>query len=421
MAVLTKTKGTGLAGTLTVDDLTRAIRNSIDRSGMKEEEARQMAADNPISFLHVIKPEIDLDPTIDVHSEEVYEKGLSNMNQLVEDGVLVREATPCFYLYQQQMQIGAREHVQVGLMAGVSVDEYQQGLIKKHEFTRPDKEADRTKHVDKLGANAGPVFLTYQADAEIDAIVETLCRSEPMYDFVADDGIGHRMWRIREAGDIEALRNGFGRVPHLYVADGHHRSASASSVREIRKAANPRHSGEEAYNFFMAVIFPHNQMYIMDYNRVVADLNGLSEAAFKEAVAEKFELGESAAPRPDKATAFGMYLGGRWYRLQAKPGTFDPTDPVQSLDVAILQNNLLAPILGIEDPRRDTRIDFVGGIRGPEELKRRADQTGGVAFAMFPTSIEQLMAIADADEVMPPKSTWFEPKLRSGLVVKLLG
>jgi uncharacterized protein (DUF1015 family) len=407
----------------------RGLRPAPDKAGdvasppydvLSSEEARQMAKDNPISFLRVVKPEIELDPSVDVHSDAVYQKGLANLKGLVESGVMVRDETPCLYLYEQRMQIRDKQHVQVGLVAGVSVDEYQKGLIKKHEFTRPDKEADRTRHIETLNANTGPVFLTYQADQTIDALVEKLSAAEPANDFVAGDGIGHRFWIVSEPQDIEALTSAFEKVPHLYVADGHHRSASASNVCDLRKAANPSHSGNEPYNFFLAVIFPHNRMHIMDYNRVVMDLNGKTAATLKEEISSAFELESTDTPSPSRATELGMYLDGGWYRLKARPGTFDPADPVGRLDVAILQNNLLAPILGIEDPRRDSRIDFVGGIRGSKELERRADAVGGVAFAMHATSIEQLMAIADAGEVMPPKSTWFEPKLRSGLVVRLL-
>lgn len=387
---------------------------------VSSEEARELAKDNPISFLRVVKPEIDLSPDVDVHADEVYAKGASNLKSFLDSGVMVRDETPCLYLYEQRMQIGARMHVQVGLVAGVSVLEYQTGLIKKHEFTRPDKEADRTRHVDELNANAGPVFLTYRAVPEIDSLIETLCAKPPINDFVADDGIGHRFWVVEKRDDIDAVVAAFQPVPHLYVADGHHRSASASAVCDRRKAANPSHTGEEPYNYFLAVIFPHNRMYIMDYNRVVADLNGKTPAQLIEEIGEAFDIEDATSPKPERATEFGMYLDGRWYRLTAKTGTFNPDDPVESLDVAILQNNLLSPVLGIRDPRRDNRIDFVGGIRGTQELEKRASMTGGVAFAMYATSIDQLMAIADANQVMPPKSTWFEPKLRSGLVVRLL-
>ncbi|MCP4676852.1 MAG: DUF1015 domain-containing protein [Deltaproteobacteria bacterium] len=387
---------------------------------LNSEEARKMAGDNPLSFLHVVKPEIGLDPSVNLYSDEVYAKGAENLARLKDTGTLVQDETPCLYLYEQQMLIGDKQHVQVGLVAGTSIDEYQNDLIKKHELTRPDKEKDRTRHVNTQNANSGPVFLTYEADVKINAIIEKACQAEPVYNFTADDGIGHRFWVVSDDETIQALVEGFAATPHLYVADGHHRSASGSNVREIRKAANPNHTGEEGYNFFLAVIFPHDQMYIMDYNRVVFDLAGLSDEAFLKKVQEKFEVEKTTEASPDRATEFGMYLSGTWYRLRAKAGTFDPSDPVDSLDIAILQNNLLSPILGIDDPRRDKRIDFVGGIRGMAELERRVNEGGAVSFAMYPTSIEQLMAIADAGKIMPPKSTWFEPKLRSGLVVRSL-
>jgi uncharacterized protein (DUF1015 family) len=387
---------------------------------LNSEEARVMAQGNPISFLHVVKPEIDLDPKIDHYAETVYEKGLENLKNLEKSGVMTRDKTPCLYLYEQRMRIGDRDHIQVGLVAGVSVDEYQNDLIKKHELTRPDKEKDRTRHVDKINANTGPVFLTYQSDAKINSIIAAYCKNDPAYDFVADDGIGHRFWVVSDKDSISTIVNAFSALPHLYIADGHHRSASASGVREIRKKANQNHSGDEDYNFFLAVMFPHDQMYIMDYNRVVLDLGGLESEAFLKKVEEKFEISKTDTPAPPRATEFGMYLGDCWYRLKTRRGIFDPNDPVESLDVAILQNNLLSPILGIADPRTDNRIDFVGGIRGSKELERRVDEGGAVAFAMYATSIEQLMAIANAGKIMPPKSTWFEPKLRSGMVVRLL-
>lgn len=387
---------------------------------LSSEEARKMAAGNPVSFLHVSKPEIDLDPEINPYSDTVYAQGVEAFARLQAEGVLVRDAEPRFYFYEQKMVIDGRDHVQVGLVAGASVDEYQAGTIKKHELTRADKEKDRTRHVDTLDANTGPVFLTYQARPEIDALARRVTARKPVYDFVADDGIGHRFWVVEDAAEIRAIEDAFAALPHLYVADGHHRSAAASAVRELRRAENPRHTGEEGYNYFLAVIFPHDQMHIMDYNRVVLDLKGLGEADFLKRVGEKFEVTPADGGQPKRATEFGMFLGGRWLRLRAKPGTFDAADPVASLDVSILQNNLLGPILGIQDPRRDKRIDFVGGIRGMGELERRVREGAAVAFALHPTSIGQLMAIADAGQIMPPKSTWFEPKLRSGIVVRPL-
>jgi uncharacterized protein (DUF1015 family) len=315
---------------------------------------------------------------------------------------MIRDKSPCLYLYQQRMG----DHVQVGVVAGASVDEYQRDLIKKHEHTRADKEEERTRHVDLVGANTGPVFLTYQADKEIDAFVDAIrAEREPDVDFYSEDGIGHTLWVVSDAAEVKRLRDLFAKVPHLYVADGHHRSAAASRVQRSRAEKSASHSGEEAYNHFLTVIFPHDQMKILEYNRVVLDLNGKSPEELKQAIGDKFELAEADSAAPTGPKSFGMYLPmeNRWYRLRAREGSFPADDPVDSLDVAILQNNLLAPILGIGDPRTDKRIQFVGGIRGTGELEKR---------------IEQLMAIADAGKVMPPKSTWFEPKLRSGMIVR---
>jgi uncharacterized protein (DUF1015 family) len=384
---------------------------------LSSDEARVMAADNPLSFLHVVKPEIDLDPGIDLYSDEVYAKGAENLGRLKSDGALIREERPALYLYRQRMG----DHVQTGLVTGASIDEYESDLIKKHEFTRPKKEDDRTRHVEALNANTGPVFLTYRAQPEIDALVERLTGSDPTYDFTAPDGIQHVLWVVDEPAEVEALVAAFAEVPELYVADGHHRSAAATRVRAIRRQANPNHTGGEPYNFFLSVIFPHDQMLIMDYNRVVKETTGMDRGTFLERVKESFDISPTWAVKPGDPRTFGMYLAGQWYRLVAKDGSFPGDDPVESLDVAILQNNLLAPVLGIGDPRSDENIDFVGGIRGLEELEKRVDSgEWTVAFALHPTAIEQLFAVADAGTVMPPKSTWFEPKLRSGLIVRPL-
>jgi len=371
---------------------------------------------NVLSFLHVVKPEIDLEPGIDPYDPRVYDKGGENFRSLIDRGVLRREERPGFYIYQQRMG----DHVQAGVVAGASVDEYEAGLIKKHEFTRPDKEDDRTRHVNALNANTGPVFLTYAASEPLDRVIDGIRERPPEYDFTSDDGIGHTLWVVSEPEDIALLAAGFGAVPHLYVADGHHRSAAATRVRAMRRDANPEHRGDEEYNYFLAVIFPHDQMKIMAYNRVARDLAGLSEEAFLERVRERFEISPAEVPEPEHPRSFGMFLAGRWHRLVARPGSFPEQDPVESLDCAILQNNLLQPVLGIADPRTDKRVDFVGGIRGTQELERRCREGWAVAFALYPTSIGQLMAVADAGKVMPPKSTWFEPKLRSGLIVRPL-
>ncbi len=382
---------------------------------LNSDEAREMAKDNPLSFLHVVKPEIDLPKGTDVYAPEVYAKGAENLKRLMDDGVLERDAEPSLYLYRQRMG----DHVQTGLVAGASVDEYEADLIKKHEHTRRVKEDDRTRHIDTLDANTGPVFLTYKARPEVDALVARLTAAAPVYDFVAPDGIQHVMWVVSGPTDRDALVAAFAKVPELYVADGHHRSAAGTRIRALRRKANPNHLGTEPYNYFLSVIFPDDQMMILDYNRVVRDLDGRSVPAFLDAVRERFGVTPVEDGRPDRARCFGMYLDGQWYRLSAAAGTFPADDPVRSLDVAILQDNLLAPILGIGDPRSDERVDFVGGIRGLGELERLVDSGAwAVAFAVHPTSIDQLFSVADAGTVMPPKSTWFEPKLRSGLIVR---
>jgi uncharacterized protein (DUF1015 family) len=379
------------------------------------EEARRMAEGNEISFLHVNKPEIDLPPDVGHYDDRVYAMGARNLRRFVAAGVFVREAEPRFYVYQQRME----GHVQAGLVCAASCHEYEDGLIKRHEFTRKDKEDDRTRHTHELNANAGPVFLTYRKQAGIDGIVDGVRRSAPTYDFVASDGVGHTVW-IVPRGQADAVRARFAEVPALYVADGHHRAASAARVGMERRAVNRNHRGDEPYCYFLAVLFPHDQLQIMDYNRVLKDLAGLSEKEFLARVGGPFTVTPTASPRPDSPHRFGMFLGRRWYRLEAKTGTFPAADPVRSLDAAILQENLLTPVLGVADVRTDRRIDFVGGIRGLGELERRVNDGWAVAFAVHPVSLDQLMAVADAGLVMPPKSTWFEPKLRSGLVVRTL-
>ncbi len=380
---------------------------------LSSDEARAMAAGNPDSFLHVSKPEIDLPADTDPYAAEVYAKGAESFRRLIADGRLIRQEAPALYLYRQRMG----DHTQTGVVAGASVEEYEADLIKKHEHTRRKKEDDRTRHVEVLNAHTGPVFLTYRAVPAVDELVARLTSVPPTYDFVSPDGIGHTFWVVAEPADRDALVEAFRAVPVLYVADGHHRSAAAVRVCQARRAANPGHTGAEPYNFFLSVIFPHDQMRIMDYNRVVRNLNGLDPEAFLRRVAERFEVTPVETGRPDRARCFGMYLGGRWYRLTARPEIV-PDDPVRGLDVAVLQDNLLAPVLGIGDPRSDERVDFVGGIRGLEELVRLVDSDRfAVAFAMHPTGIDQLFRVADAGQVMPPKSTWFEPKLRDGLAI----
>ncbi len=378
-------------------------------------EARELAEGNPYSFLHVCRPEIDLPEGIDEHDGRVYATGAANLKQFIAQGILFQEETESLYVYQQRMG----DHMQAGLVALCSVKEYETETIKKHEFTRRDKEDDRTRHVTGQAANAEPVFLTYRAQAEIDAIVDAVRATEPLYDVTTPDGIGHTVWRVASADRIARLIELFGGIRALYIADGHHRTASAVRYGQACRARNPHPTGEEPYEFFMAVVFPHNQLKILDYNRLVKDLRGLSPAEFLHKVEEKFAVAPSDTRAPDKANTFGMCLGGKWYSLTARKGSFPSNDPIKRLDVSILQDNLLAPVLGIADPRSDKRIDFVGGIRGMDELERRVRGGYAVAFALYPTSLSQLMDVADAGQVMPPKSTWFEPKLRSGLLVRL--
>jgi uncharacterized protein (DUF1015 family) len=382
---------------------------------ISSEEARRLAEGNEISFLHINKPEIDCPPGVSLYEDRVYATGVRNLRRFMASGVFVREVLPRFYVYQQRMG----HHVQAGLVCAASCQEYADGLIKRHEFTRKDKEDDRTRHIHELNANAGPVFLTYRKRAEIDALVDQVRDGAPTYDFVAPDGVGHTVW-IVPAEQTEVLRAAFARVQALYVADGHHRIASAARVGLERKAADPGHRGDEPYCYFLAVLFPHDQLQIMDYNRVVRDLGGLSEKQFLKKVGEKFTVGPAKTPRPDAPRHFGMFLAGTWRSLEAKPGTYPAQDPVRSLDAAILQENLLGPVLGITDVRTDKRIDFIGGVRGSGELERCVREGWAVAFLLHPVSLEQLMAVADAGLVMPPKSTWFEPKLRSGLLVRTL-
>lgn len=383
------------------------------------QEARDLVKGKPHSFLHVVRSEVDLPEDTNPYGEQVYVKAKENLDRLVKEKILVEDSKPSVYLYQQQMG----DHKQIGILACASVEDYMNDVIKKHELTRAAKEKDRIKHVDTLNANTGPVFLTYPAVPEIDNLIDELIKEDPEYHFEADDGIIHSLWVVSDKHAIEFFREEFAKLPALYVADGHHRSASAAKVGAMRKEANPNHTGDEEYNYFLAVFFPHSQLKILDYNRVVKDISGMSDEDFLAKVRERFDAEpteNNQAYKPASIHHFGMYLHGKWYKMTPKPNSYDINDPVQSLDVAILQNNLLTPILDITDPRKDERIDFVGGIRGLKELERRVDQGEAVAFAIFPTSVEELMSIADSGKTMPPKSTWFEPKLRSGLVIHFL-
>ena len=373
------------------------------------EESAALAAGKPHTLLRVDRAEIDLPPDTDPYSDAVYEKARDNFLALQKNGALIRESEPCLYLYQQRM--GA--HVQTGLAAVCHIEDYERDIIKKHEKTRPDKEADRTRLIGTLCADTGPVFLTYRDSETLDALTAGILKTAPLYDFTAPDGIRHTVWRVAGGGDfVEAFRN----VPVAYVADGHHRTASACRVGRERRAANPGHTGGEDYNWFLAVLFPASQLQILPYTRAVKDLNGHTKDAFLAAVSKAFTLTPGGSPTPARPGEIRMYLDGAWSDL-----TWWPTpdaDPISQLDVTALQDRVLAPLLGIDDPRTSKRIDFIGGIRGPGELVRLVDSgKAAVAFSLYPTTIEQLMAIADAGQIMPPKSTWFEPKLRSGLFI----
>jgi uncharacterized protein (DUF1015 family) len=374
------------------------------------EEAAALAQGKPRSLLHVDRAEIDLPAETDPYSEQVYAKARENFQRLQSEGTLQRETEPCLYLYQQRMG----DHTQVGLAAVCHIDDYEQDIIKKHEKTRKDKEDDRTRLISTLSADTGPVFLTYRDDATVNGLVEKVRREDkPLYDFTAPDGIQHTVWRIAGGAElVEALH----KVPVSYVADGHHRTASAVRVGRERREQNQGHTGNEEYNWFLSVLFPASQLRILPYNRAVKDLNGISHEAFLKAVGSVFRLHPNGSPKPTKPGEIRMYLKGVWYDLTWAPAP--NADPIAQLDVTALQERLLAPILGIDDPRTSKRIDFIGGIRGTDELVRLVDcGRAAVAFSMYPTTVEQLMAIADAGQIMPPKSTWFEPKLRSGLFI----
>jgi uncharacterized protein (DUF1015 family) len=385
---------------------------------LSSEEARARATGKPWSFLHISKPEIDLPAGTDPYAPAVYAKAAENLGRMLEAGVLVRDASPCYYAYRLVMG----SHSQTGLVAAASVQDYNTNRIRKHEFTRPDKEDDRVRQIESLNAQTGPVLLAYPAAPVVDGLLEQASVGTADADITADDGIRHTLWAIRDEATIGRLSATFNAMNALYIADGHHRSAAASRVAAARQAANPAHSGDESYNYFLSVIFPHHQMKILDYNRVMTDLNGMDAAKFLQRIGENFSVQPSAtAVKPASSGEFGMYLPGQWYRLQIRAGLIPANDPVARLDVSLLQDYLIAPVLGINDQRRDKRIDFVGGIRGLAELEKRVDKDGmAVAFSMFATTMEALMAVADANEVMPPKSTWFEPKLADGLVSHVL-
>lgn len=383
-------------------------------------EARAEAGDNEKSLYHIIKPEIDFPEGTDEHDPRVYSKAAQNFEKFQQEGWLVQDKKDCYYIYAQTMN----GKTQYGLVVGAYVPDYMNGVIKKHELTRRDKEEDRMKHVRVNNANVEPVFFAYSDDALLDEIVRKYTAEKPVYDFVApDDGFGHKFWVIDDDKDIERITEEFKGMPALYIADGHHRSAAAALVGAEKASQNPAHRGDEEYNYFMAVCFPASQLTIIDYNRVVKDLNGLTEEEFLAALQKNFEVQKMGVDiyKPTGLHNFSLYLGGNWYSLTARPGTYNDNDPIGVLDVTISSNLILDEILGIKDLRSDKRIDFVGGIRGLGELKRRVDSGEmKVALALYPVSMKQLMDIADTGNIMPPKTTWFEPKLRSGLVIHKL-
>jgi len=377
---------------------------------MSSDEARQMAEGNPLSFLHVSKPEIDLPPGADLYSPAVYAKGRENFQQLIARGALKQDAAPAFYLYRQIMG----GHAQVGLVAAASCAEYLGGIIKKHEFTRPDKEDDRVRHIEALDSQTGPVFLTYRASAALDEFVARKTAGAPSVDFTGKDGVRHTAWTVADAEGIQFIRAQFAQIPFLYIADGHHRSAAAARVFQSRQGGG--HSGQ-----FLTVIFPHNQMQILPYNRVLKDLNGLTPAELLKKLEEVFSIVRLGSATPTRKHELGFFMKGRWHTLTFKPKRIAGDDPIEQLDVTLLQKQVLAPLFGVDDPRTSKKINFVGGIRGTAELERLVDSGEyACAFSMFPTSIEDLMTIADAGGIMPPKSTWFEPKLRDAMFCHML-
>jgi uncharacterized protein (DUF1015 family) len=379
------------------------------------EEAREIVRINPLNFLRIEKSEIDLpDPHV-ADDERVYEIAKENFERLTREGILYQDEAPCFYIYRQK----AGSHEQYGIVARASLAEYESGRIKKHELTRPDKEADRIKHVLAVNAHTGPVFLTYRAQHSIDRLVNSVVTGDPEYDFVADDGVTHTVWIVNGVEEIAAISEAFKRVETLYIADGHHRAAAAAAVRKMKLKENPLARGDEAYNYVMVVIFPHDQLKIMSYNRAVRDLNGLNEDEFLRMVCQRFDISESFEKNlPERIHEIGMYFRGVWYTLTAKEEISDGSDPAEVLDVSVLQESLLQPVLGIQDPRTDSRIEFVGGNRGTGELEKMVNSGKfAVAFSLYPTGMEQLIAVSDEGRVMPPKSTWFEPKLRSGIFI----
>jgi uncharacterized protein (DUF1015 family) len=403
----------------------QALRPPTDQAGavaavpydvVNTEEARQLAANNPLSFLHVSRPEIDMPDTVDPYSDAVYEKAAENFETLKLKAPLTLESSPSLYIYLLQMG----EHSQSGIAACCSIDEYDENIILKHEKTRKDKEDDRTRHMLTLGAQTGPVFMTYRGRPEINWLVSSEQTATPLYDFTAIDGVKHTIWRVSEDAKVKLIE-AFRGIRRIYIADGHHRAASASRARAELRGMKPGRSHDDESNFFVSVLFPSDQVQILAYNRAVKDLNGLSVDEFFSVLSHHFELAEAPSASPQRKGQICAYVGAKWYSLTLPHGTTSPMDPISSLDVTVLQERVLSPVLGITDVRTDKRIDFVGGVRGATTLERMVDEgRAAIAFSMYPVQVEELIAIADAGEIMPPKSTWFEPKLRDGLLSHMI-
>lgn len=377
------------------------------------QEACEVVKKEPLSFLKIDRAETQFDESVDTYAPQVYQKAKELLEKAIADGTFITDTDRCYYIYELTMD----GRSQTGIVACASIDDYQNNVIKKHENTRADKELDRITHVDTCSAQTGPIFLAYRANQVINKEVDRVKQSPSIYNFVSDDGIRHQVWKIADKAAVENIKNAFEKIDSIYIADGHHRAASAVKVGLKRRKNNPDYTGEEEFNYFLSVLFPDEQLMILPYNRVVKDLNGYTKEQFMEKIAQNFDITESDGQvMPDNKGTFGMYITGKWYRLTAKKEILSE-DPVDGLDVAILQNNLLEPVLGIHDPKTDSRIDFVGGIRGLDELEKRCNEDCVLAFSMYPTSIKELFDVADAGKLMPPKSTWFEPKLRSGLFI----
>lgn len=381
-------------------------------------EAKEVALKEPISFLNIDRPETQFDDSIDMYSEQVYDKARELLDSMISNGIFTTDLDECYYIYEMTMD----GRTQTGIVACASIDDYLNNVIKKHENTRADKEIDRIKHVDTCNAQTGPIFLAYRSVDVINQIVDETKESTPIYDFTQEDNVGQRVWRICDADKVAQIKEEFEKIDSIYIADGHHRAASAVKVGIKRREANPGYKGDEEFNFFLSVLFPDNQLMIMDYNRVVKDLNGSTKDEFLDKLETNFNITEKGSKeyKPDKKGKIGMYLEGKWYELEIKEEFKMEGNPVRELDVSLLQEYVITPILGIEDVRTDKRIDFIGGIRGLNEIEKRCNEDMKVGFAMYPTSIEELFAVADADLLMPPKSTWFEPKLKSGLFIHKL-